>query len=194
MNTINIHSSVLKQNNVIELVPTTIRNITSFFSTFYLLVFFPMLVSGIVFYSIFDLRGFGMLIASAVTLALLVNIYFLYIKFKTSVNQINLSIEFNELILLQNGQVLNRIPLHEIEVSQLQWGDIKTIPVIQISGNEFPRLRIGYIRSSRDWSELRTTKELIDFRVNTEKDWNQLLALLTQEDHISNELSSTIKL
>lgn len=169
-----------KSATTFELIPNTIKVGGNRIFLFYIMVLFPLLITSAIFYNAFELRGTTLLAACIISLVVLANIYFFYIRSKTQSKHVTLSFEFGEITLSQNGQVLNSVELEDIEYKQLNWGMDESLPAIQITGKGFPKLCIGYTKSSLSWSEMETTKDCTDFLVSSENEWKQLLKVLAK--------------
>lgn len=120
-------------------------------------------------YFLFNIRGLllHLRIGSLVVINMLVIKYINYL-FPTS--DTTLILAYGELRLMKNDEIQAFEKTKNILTKTIQQINI---PTIQLIGNDFPKMTIGYFYRKRDW-QIEKVTESIDFIIYKKTDWTQL--------------------
>ncbi len=166
----------LFQARPISLFPSKSKASVNRAGVFFKSVVLPLLLTGAGLHLLLELRGAQLLIALALALLVLLNVYFFIRLRQNASGACSLQIDLDEIRLLQGGRVLHREPLKNVRVARLNWGNDAgdSLPVLRIEGTHFPRLFIASAQVGNTWK----TVEAAGYQVGSEKEWQRLVQAL----------------
>ncbi len=144
---------------------------------------FPLLFINAIFYSLFEMRGVSLALATGTTALVLLNLTIYLLNKKEKGNR-TLIIGFNDLKVLQDSTTLYVIPFEQLVITKLNWGIGDNIrPAIRIGGQDFPCMTIGcrtpqHILSLNQSPKMEETIDCTTYLISDEAKWQYFLLAL----------------
>lgn len=147
---------------------------------FYILgvLILPTVFVNAFFYSILELKGVNLIVATSLVALTLLNVVVYLINQATRGN-ITIIFGFKNLRLIESLKVTQVIPFEDITITRLSYGmDDVTHPAIRIDIKNLPCLTIGCKISTDDWQTSQEVMDCTAFIIHKEEEWKRLLNIL----------------
>lgn len=170
-------------NVPIKLLPNTGKFNTTFISGLFIRVLIPVFIFHVLLIKGLSLKGLAYWGVFVPIISLIGGAFFTYIrKERKQLDSLALSISDEMLFLSWKDKPVQEIPLTGLQVDELGWGpDVHSLlPAIRLQSEGLPPLTIGTMEASARWADYRKSVACVDFIVEDEQSWNQMMAWLKE--------------